>query len=132
MTYLLDTTAYSELLRGHEVVAKVVRSADQILLPNVVIAELQYGFRLGTKQQENDRLLSRFIASKKVRTLLADNATTGYFVDIAIFARQKGVQLSSHDLWIVALAEQWDATLLTFDKDFHHLGYDSLKIQLES
>jgi tRNA(fMet)-specific endonuclease VapC len=118
-------------LRGHPAVAEVVKTADQILLPAVVIAELQYGFRLESKQLVNDRLLNRFIASKKVRALLADNATTGYFVDIAVFARQKGVHLSSHDLWIAALAEQWEATLVTFDKDFEHLGYNSLKLQLQ-
>jgi tRNA(fMet)-specific endonuclease VapC len=132
MTYMLDTTAYSELLRGHPSVAKIIKTADKILLPNVVIAELQYGFRLGSKQLENERLLSRFIASQKVQALLADNATTSYFVDIAIFARQKGIQLSSHDLWIAALAAQWEAILLTFDKDFGHLSYDSLKLQLEN
>lgn len=132
MNYLLDTTAYSELLRGHPAVARIIKTADQILLPAVVIAELQYGFRLGSKQLDNDRLLSRFIASKKVRVLLADNATTGYFVDIAVFARQQGVQLSSHDLWIAALAEQWDATLVTFDKDFEHLHYDAIKLHFEA
>ena len=132
MIYVLDTTAYSELLRGHPSVAEVVKTADQILLPGVVIAELHYGFRLGSRQLENDRLLNRFLASHKVRALLADNATTGYFVDIAVFAKQQGTQLSSHDLWIAALTEQWDATLVSFDTDFEHLGYESLKLQLES
>jgi predicted nucleic acid-binding protein len=127
MKYVLDTTAYSELLRGHDKVAELVTSAAEILMPQVVIAELQYGFNLGSKGLENEKLLSRFLASRKVHVLLPDNATTDYFVNIAVHARKKGVQLSSHDIWIAALAEQWDAVLVSFDKDFEHLAYGGLK-----
>ncbi len=41
---------------------------------------------------------------------------------------KKGVQLSSHDIWIAALAEQWEATLVSFDNDFKHLAYKDLKL----
>ncbi len=130
MKYVFDTTAYSELLRGHKKVAEVLKKSDELLIPGVVVAELQYGFRLGSRQFENEKLLAKFLASKKVRVLLPDNATTDYFVNLAVFARKKGVQLSSHDLWIAALTEQWSATLVTFDNDFTHLGYTELKLWL--
>lgn len=130
MKYVLDTTAYSELLRGHEQVADIVKTADELLIPQVVVAELRYGFCLGSRLDENEKLLARFIASKKVRVLLADNATTDYFVAIAVFAHRKGVKPSSHDLWIAALSEQWQATLVSFDKDFQHLGYNKLQLWL--
>ena len=129
MKYVFDTTAYSELLRGHKKVAQILNGAEEILIPSVVMAELGYGFRLGSRRRENEKLLNRFTASKKVRVLLPDNATTDYFVNIAVFARKKGVQLSSHDIWIAALAEQWDAALVSFDKDFKHLAYKGLKLQ---
>jgi tRNA(fMet)-specific endonuclease VapC len=130
MKYTFDTTTYSELLRGHEKVAEALKAATEVLIPHIVVAELQYGFRLGSKQLENGKLLNKFIASKKVRILLPDNATTDYFVNIAVVARKKGVQLSSHDIWIAALTEQWDATLVTFDNDFKHLGYENLDLWL--
>jgi tRNA(fMet)-specific endonuclease VapC len=128
MKYMLDTTAYSELLRGHKKVGEVVRNADELYVPNVVIAELEYGFRLGNKQPENEKLLTRFVSNKKVHVLLPDNATTSYFVNIAVFAHKKGVQLSSHDIWIAALAEQWGVILVSFDKDFEHLSYEDLQL----
>ncbi len=128
MKYLFDTTAYSELLRGRKEIAMLLNDTEGILLPNVVIAELQYGFQIGSKHSENEKILSKFLANKKVHALLPDNATTGYFVSIAVFARKKGIQLSSHDIWIAALTEQWDATLISSDKDFVHLNYDSLKL----
>jgi predicted nucleic acid-binding protein len=132
MKYLFDTTTYSHLLKGHKVVANILKDAETVFMPNVVIAELRYGFRLGTKQEENERLLTRFVANKKISVILPDNATTDYFVNIAIFARKKGVQLSTHDIWIAALTEQWDATLVTFDNDFKHLDYKDIKLNLES
>ena len=128
MKYLFDTTAYSELLRGREEIATLLNEAESISLPNVVIAELQYGFQLGTKLSENNKLLSKFLANKKIHAILSDNATTEYFVNIAIIAREKGIQLSSHDIWIAALAEQWDFTLVSSDKDFVHLNHKSLKL----
>ncbi len=128
MKYLFDTTAYSELLRGRKEVAELLNNTENILLPNVVIAELQYGFRLGSRHSENEKILSKFLANKKVHAILPDNATTGYFVNIAILARKKGIQLSTHDVWIASLTEQWDATLVSSDKDFVHLNNDSLKL----
>ncbi len=128
MKYVFDTTAYSELLRGQQTVAEIVQKADEIFIPNVVVAELQYGFELGTRKADNEKLLAKFLASKKVRVLLPDNATTTYFVNIAILARKKGVQLSMHDIWIAALSEQWDAILVAFDNDFKYLEYDGLQL----
>ncbi|HEY1645664.1 MAG TPA: PIN domain-containing protein [Candidatus Saccharimonadales bacterium] len=130
MKYLLETTSYSELVRGHPKVAEVVKEATTILIPNVTIAELNYGFRLGSRQLENEKLLSKFLANRRVTVLLPDNATTDYFVNIAVYARKKGIQLSTHDIWIAALSEQWEATLVTFDNDFKHLGYKDLKLLL--
>ena len=128
MKYLLDTTAYSELLRGHQKVVEIIRGADELYVHNFVIAELEYGFRLGNRQPENEKLLTRFVSNKKVHVLLPDNATTSYFVNIAVFAHKKGVQLSSHDIWIAALAEQWDVVLVSFDEDFKHLSYEKLQL----
>src|SRR5665213_1669702 len=107
MKYLFDTTTYSHMLKGNKVVADILKSAETIFLPSVVIAELRYGFMLGARQEENEKLLSRFVANNKIRVILPDNATTDYFANIAVFARKKGIQLSTHDLWIAALTEQW-------------------------
>jgi tRNA(fMet)-specific endonuclease VapC len=128
MKHVFETTTYSELVSGHPEVVKIIKEAEKILIPSFTVAELRYGFRLGNRQEENDKLLNRFIANKKVQVLLPDNATADYFVNIAVYARKKGVQLSTHDIWIAALSEQWDATLVSFDRDFKYLGYKELKL----
>jgi predicted nucleic acid-binding protein len=97
MKYGFNITTYSRLLKEHQKSSRNDKKADQIIIPNVVIAELQYGFELGSRKSENEKMLARFIANRKVRVVLPDNSTTIYFVNIAVLARKKGVQLSTHD-----------------------------------
>ena len=132
MNYILDTSAYSQLVRGHTAAAHALRTAENVYVPQMVIAELRYGFQLGGRLADNERLLQKFLAAGKVRALFTDAATTDYFVAIAVHVRRTGVQLATHDLWIAALAHQWGATLLTYDRDFAHLGYNELQLQYET
>jgi tRNA(fMet)-specific endonuclease VapC len=119
--YVFDTSAYSQLVRGQPDMARLVVAAEEILVPYVCIAELRYGFALGGRQAENEKLLARFLASPKVHTLLADNLTTDYYVELASYVHGHGKQLSHHDIWIAALAVQTKAALVTFDHDFQHV-----------
>ena len=59
---MLDTNAYSGLMRGEEWAANEVRAANHIYIPAVVMGELLYGFRLGKRNSENRRQLSEFLA----------------------------------------------------------------------
>jgi len=126
-SYLLDTSAYSNLVRGHKKVANLVRSADEIYVSIFTIAELEYGFACGSKRSENQMLLLRFLSSKKVKTLMPDHYTVSSFASIGRKAKDSGVVLAHHDLWITSLAVQNNLTLMTFDKDF--LNADTLKIK---
>ena len=49
MRLLLDTNAYSGLVRGHDSVAMRVRRAEELILSTVVAGELLFGFRNGTQ-----------------------------------------------------------------------------------
>ena len=53
MRALLDSNAYSRLMRGDEQTAAVVRGATEILMSAVVIGELLYGFRNGSRFDRN-------------------------------------------------------------------------------
>jgi tRNA(fMet)-specific endonuclease VapC len=130
MKYIFDTSAYSELVRGHDGMALLVKSAEEIFMPQFSVAELRYGFALGDRQKINEKLLARFLTSPKVRQVSASNATTENYVDIAVYVRKNGKQLSHHDVWIAALAVQYNATLVTFDQDFKYLQKNTPPIQL--
>jgi len=59
MKILLDTNAYSAMMRGHAGVARLVRNAEQVVISSVVIGELLFGFRLGTRPRRTDSDVSR-------------------------------------------------------------------------
>lgn len=63
---LLDTNAYSALMRGHGEVAVRVRGAEQVILSAVVAGELLFGFRVGTRLKKNMAELEAFLQNPYV------------------------------------------------------------------
>ena len=61
MRVLLDSNAYSHLKRGHRRIVDIVRNSEAILLPPVVVGELLYGFRCGSRTERNSRELRDFL-----------------------------------------------------------------------
>ena len=61
MRVLLDSNAYSRLMRGDDQTATVVRDATEILMSAVVIGELLYGFRNGSRFDRNASDLRSFL-----------------------------------------------------------------------
>ena len=53
MRVLLDSNAYSRLMRGDDQTAAVVRGATEVLMSAVVVGELLYGFRNGSRFDRN-------------------------------------------------------------------------------
>ncbi len=65
MRVLLDSGAYSQLMRGREQVSRIVRGAEEVLLSAVVLGELLHGFRHGSRYERNIRQMR---ASSTIRT----------------------------------------------------------------
>ncbi|GEM_PF-1051636 len=61
MRVLLDSGAYSQLMQGREEVSRIVRDAEEVLLPAVVLGELLYGFRHGSRYERNARQMRAFL-----------------------------------------------------------------------
>ena len=53
MDVVLDTSAYSHLRRGHPKVQDIVAKAATVLLPTIVLGELEAAFQLGSRTKEN-------------------------------------------------------------------------------
>ena len=130
MNCILDTSAYSLAVAGHATAGTVLQKAEQIYLPPQVIAELRYGFALGSKRLENERALTRFLDSSRVERSTVDTVTIDWYVILAVFSRSKGRVLSQNDYWIAASAMQHNVTLVTADKDFEILRAKGLKLEL--
>jgi predicted nucleic acid-binding protein len=113
---LLDTNAYSALVLGKGSIVSVLQMSGQLYLCPPVIAELRLGFKLGSKEEENEKKLQKFLSSSGMLDI--DLETTNIYADLAAYARKCGFSLSHNDLWIAAISKQYGARLLTYDKDF--------------
>ena len=118
MTILLDTNAYSALLRGHDEVANRVRRAERVVFSTVVAGELLLGFRLGTRLKKNMAELDAFLENPYVSLVPVTLTTADRFARIAAALRAKGRPIPTNDIWIAAHAMEAGAELLSFDAHF--------------
>lgn len=118
MRVAIDTNAYVALCKGERWAVEYFQIADQIAIPFIVLAELKAGFACGVKGRQNERELSKFLASKRVNLLWADDDTL--FVYSALFAqlRKSGTPIPTNDLWIASLVIQASLPLVTADSHF--------------
>ncbi len=115
---VLDTSAYSWMRSGHEVVLDLIAAAEIVILPATVLGELEGGFELGTREKENRRILAEFLAEPfvSVRPTTADVARR--YGEIFARLRNAGRPIPVNDIWIAAATVDCGGHLLTFDSDF--------------
>ena len=118
MKVLLDTNAYSALMRGHREVAALVRRTQGVLLSSVVAGELLYGFRNGSRYEENAARLEAFLDNPFVTALPVTLDTSDRFGRIAASLRRRGEPIPTNDIWIAAQAMETGADLLSSDSHF--------------
>jgi len=115
---LLDTSAYSAFMRNHGGVVEKTQRATRICVTPVVLGELHSGFLRGSRLEENRRLLSDFLASPRVETLIIDDETSLRYAEILDSLRQAGTPIPTNDVWIAASAMQHGLWVLTTDIHF--------------
>jgi len=115
---VMDTNAYVAFKRGDADILAVLRRAERILLPAVVLGELLAGFAAGSREAVNREELARFLESHRVATLSVTEATADHYALIFASLRSKGRPIPSNDLWIAACTLEHGAALLTLDAHF--------------
>ncbi len=118
MKRLLDTNAYVALKRDHEQVADLVRDSTELAFSMVVVGELLFGFRNGTRYQKNLKELDDFLENERVTVLPVSRTTADRFGRIAAALRKAGTPIPTNDIWIAAHAFESGAELITFDDHF--------------
>ena len=118
MRLLLDTNAYSAFTRRHREVLSRVNEADRVLISPIVSAELQYGFRAGSRLEENMARFEAFLSNPRVEFVPITSTTADRFSRLAKVLRDKGRKIPSNDLWIAAQVVETGADLLSADVHF--------------
>ena len=121
MRVLLDSNAYSHLKRGHRRIVDIVRNAEAILLPPVVVGELLYGFRCGSRTERNSREFRDFLEAPRVSVAAMSLVTADRYARVAAALRGKGRPIPTNDIWVAAHAMETGADLVSYDRHFDHV-----------
>ena len=115
---LIDTNIYSELLRGNQFVADLLKKPEIIAFSVISIAELLSGFKNGAREKENLEELDQFLYSPRVLVYDIDIETSEFYAKIYDELKKSGDPIPTNDLWIAALTLQHGTRLFTLDKHF--------------
>ena len=121
MRVALDTNRYRDFSGGVATAVEVLETAEEILLPFVVLAELRAGFAVGTRGRDNERLLRRFLERPGIGVAFATEATIREYASLYRQLQAQGTPIPTNDLWIAALVVEHDVALFTRDEHFRHL-----------
>ena len=115
MKVLLDTNAHVKLAKAHPPLSELLERADEILFSTVVIGELRGGFRLGSRQHENEALLRDFLDNEATAVLGVTEDVADRYAGLYTELRRRGTPTPANDLWIAATALEAGARLATYD-----------------
>jgi len=118
MKLILDTNAYSNMMRRHENVVRVIGSATQIYLPAPVVGELFFGFQMWNRSQQNHQQLQQFLDHPLVEFSATDELVCNRYALILSQLKKKGQPIPTNDIWIAAHALTLGADLLSSDDHF--------------
>jgi len=119
---LVDTSAYSAFLRGHEAIIEEIGRADELAMTPIVLGELLAGFRKGARFDRNLERLREFLTSPRARFLAIDDETADRYSIVRDDLRRAGTPIPTNDLWIAASAMQHGLRVLTTDPHFRRVS----------
>ncbi|MCI0749669.1 MAG: type II toxin-antitoxin system VapC family toxin [Nevskiales bacterium] len=118
MNVLLDTNAYTALVRGERGLLRRLTHASRILMSAVVVGELEYGFRHGDRYAENRTVLDEFLAEPSVEFVIITRDTTLRYGLLMAELHRQGQKIPTNDAWIAGHALEHNAELWTRDTHF--------------
>jgi tRNA(fMet)-specific endonuclease VapC len=122
MKILLDTNAYVGFKHNVEQVVNIIASAEQIYFSPVVMGELMFGFRNGSRFNENMEELKLFIRHEVVELVQIGSLTADRYSRIASYLKLQGTPIPSNDIWIAAQTMEYGAELITSDRHFEKIA----------
>lgn len=122
MKLLLDTSAYVGFKRNIADLVDIIVGAEWILFSPVVLGELMFGFRNGTKFKENMNDLNEFLQHDVVKVTQIGKITSDRYSRIAAQLKRNGTPIPSNDIWIAAQTMEHGAELITSDRHFNKIN----------
>jgi tRNA(fMet)-specific endonuclease VapC len=122
MKIILDTSAYVSFKRNVSDLVEIIVNAASILFSPIVLGELMFGFRNGTKFQENMNDLNKFLDHESVEMVQIGQITSDRYSRIASQLRTQGTPVPTNDIWVAAQTMEHGAELITSDRHFQNIS----------
>lgn len=122
MKLLPDTSAYVNFKRNMVDVVEYIVKADQIIFSPIVLGELMFGFRNGTRYKENMDDLENFLNHEVVKLAQIGEITSDRYSRIAAQLKRQGSPIPTNDIWIAAQTMEHGAELITSDRHFESIN----------
>ena len=113
---LLDTNAVIALQQENPQLLHLLEGETDIFIPAIVIGELYYGAYKPSRPEVNRKIVAEFAENRVI--LHCDASTGDAYGQIKFALRSKGRPIPENDIWIAALALQYDGILITQDEHF--------------
>jgi tRNA(fMet)-specific endonuclease VapC len=124
--YLLDTNIVIAIFAGDADVLERLVQPSEIFLPTMVLGELYYGARKSTRIEANIGRIDELAGSSAL--LWCDLDTARHYGQIKNDLRAKGRPIPENDIWIAAVAQQHELTLVSRDTHFNEVDGLALEV----
>ena len=122
MKIILDTNAYVGFKRNLIDLVEIIVNSESILFSPIVLGELMFGFRNGTRFKENIHDLDKFLDHERVQVVQICQITSDRYSRIASQLRRQGTPVPTNDIWIAAQTMEHGAELITSDRHFENIS----------
>ncbi len=114
--YLLDTNILIAILAGEPTVTAAIGTAAAVYLPSIAVGELFYGAQKSGRPGANAQVIETLAAAGTV--LPCSLNTARRYGELKALLRTRGTPIPENDIWIAALAREYELTLATRDRHF--------------
>ena len=121
MKFLLDTNGYVGFKLGHQELVAYLARAERIFMSPIVLGELMFGFRNGSRCEQNMDELDRFVSHPVVEPIDLTAISADRYARIAAQLRKQGTPIPANDIWIAAQTMETGAELVTLDHHFENV-----------
>jgi tRNA(fMet)-specific endonuclease VapC len=123
--HLLDTNIVIALLKNEQNVKNKLSESLQVFVPSIALGELFYGALHSSRVAQHLKEIRDLADHSPI--LNCDSITAENYGNIKNALKFKGRPLPENDIWIAAIARQYDLILVTRDQHFAEI--DSLAIE---
>ena len=126
MKYLLDTNIVIAYSKKERIIVDRIKSLHDINISCITLGELYFGANLSAYKESNYNKIKEFLSETNLFDITSYTAYEYALIKAKI--RSIGKPLPDNDLWIAAIAQEHNMTIVTRDK--HFLELDFIKTEI--